>query len=161
MALDRAYYRSPIGTIELIGNERGLLEVRFAERKASGRRLQPPPVIAEAVEQLEEYFAGYRRNFTLKLQLKGTDFEQKAWREVRRVPYGRTASYGEVARSLGQPGAARAIGGANHRNPIVIIVPCHRIIGADGQLVGYGGGLWRKEWLLAHEMEHSHAQKRR
>ena len=161
MPLHRAYYYSPIGPIEIIGDESGVSEVRFAGRNATGRRTPPPPTLTDAVKQLSEYFDGSRKEFSLMLRVRGREFERKAWRALGRIPFGRTASYGEVARSLGRPGAARAVGRANQRNPFVIIIPCHRIIGADGRLVGYGGGLWRKQWLLNHEKEHSRTPKRR
>jgi methylated-DNA-[protein]-cysteine S-methyltransferase len=107
--------------------------------------------LPEAVRQLEEYFAGNRRNFNLPLCLNGTLFQQRVWRALTEIPYGETWSYGELAKRIGNPNASRAVGLANGRNPIAILVPCHRVIGADGSLTGYGGGLQRKQWLLAHE----------
>jgi methylated-DNA-[protein]-cysteine S-methyltransferase len=103
------------------------------------------------VEELEEYFQNKRTAFTVPLCLDGTDFQKRVWTALRTVPYGKTASYLDMANEIGNPKAVRAIGGANSRNPISIIVPCHRIIGKNGTLVGYEGGLWRKEWLLKHE----------
>ncbi len=150
-----------MGSIEIIGDASGISGIRFAGRSAPARSIPPPPTLTDAVKQLGEYFDGSRKEFSLKLHMQGTDFERKAWRALRMVPYGRTASYGEVARTLGKPGAARAVGRANHRNPFVIVIPCHRIIGADGGLVGYGGGLWRKRWLLNHEKDHSGTPRRR
>ncbi|MDR1965131.1 MAG: methylated-DNA--[protein]-cysteine S-methyltransferase, partial [Synergistaceae bacterium] len=94
---------------------------------------------------------GGRRAFDVPLDLKGTDFQMSVWRALLLIPYGRTSSYGSIASALGRPKAVRAVGGANHRNPVSIIVPCHRVIGHDGGLTGYGGGLWRKQWLLDHE----------
>jgi len=107
-----------------------------------------------AVRQLSEYFAGTRREFDLPLRMQGTDFQQRVWRNLTKIRYGETWSYGELARSVGNPNASRAVGLANGRNPISILVPCHRVIGADGSLTGYGGGLERKRWLLAHEGLH-------
>jgi methylated-DNA-[protein]-cysteine S-methyltransferase len=107
--------------------------------------------LPEAVRQLEEYFAGNRRNFDLPLHLNGTEFQRRVWRALTEIPYGETWSYGELAKRIGNPNASRAVGLANGRNPIAILVPCHRVIGADGSLTGYGGGLQRKQWLLAHE----------
>jgi methylated-DNA-[protein]-cysteine S-methyltransferase len=107
--------------------------------------------LPEAVRQLQEYFAGNRRNFDLPLHPDGTEFQQRVWRALTEIPYGETCSYGELARRIGNPNASRAVGLANGRNPISILVPCHRVIGADGSLTGYGGGLQRKQWLLAHE----------
>jgi methylated-DNA-[protein]-cysteine S-methyltransferase len=101
--------------------------------------------------QLEEYFAGERQEFDLDLAPGGTPFQMQVWRALREIPYGETASYGEIAAAVGQPGAARAVGGANNRNPIAIVIPCHRVIGSNGTLTGYGGGLPRKQQLLALE----------
>jgi methylated-DNA-[protein]-cysteine S-methyltransferase len=107
--------------------------------------------LPEAVRQLREYFAGERRAFDLPLCLSGTDFQKLVWRQLTAIPFGETWSYGQLAKSLGNPSACRAVGLANGKNPIAIIVPCHRVIGADGTLTGFGGGLPRKEWLLTHE----------
>jgi methylated-DNA-[protein]-cysteine S-methyltransferase len=107
--------------------------------------------LPQTVRQLEEYFAGTRREFDLPLRLEGTAFQQRVWRVLAEIPYGVTWSYGELARRIDNPNASRAVGLANGRNPISILVPCHRVIGADGSLTGYGGGLERKRWLLAHE----------
>jgi methylated-DNA-[protein]-cysteine S-methyltransferase len=107
--------------------------------------------LAPLRRELEEYFAGTRREFELELAPAGTPFQLEVWRALRAIPYGETASYGEIAATVGQPGAARAVGGANNRNPIAIVVPCHRVIGASGSLTGYGGGLPRKQQLLALE----------
>jgi methylated-DNA-[protein]-cysteine S-methyltransferase len=110
--------------------------------------------LPETARQLEEYFNGTRREFKLPIRMQGTEFQQRAWRSLLEIPYGETRSYGEQARRIGNPNASRAVGLANGRNPIPIVVPCHRIIGADGSLTGFGGGLERKRWLLAHEKEH-------
>ena len=107
--------------------------------------------LAHAAQQLSEYFAGTRRDFDLPLRLQGTVFQQRVWQELTEIPYGTTWSYGQLAKRLGNPNASRAVGLANGQNPISILVPCHRVIGADGSLTGYGGGLERKQWLLTHE----------
>jgi methylated-DNA-[protein]-cysteine S-methyltransferase len=107
--------------------------------------------LPEAVRQLREYFAGNRREFDLPLRMDGTEFQRRVWRALTEIPYGETWSYGELAKRIGNPNASRAVGLANGRNPISIVVPCHRVIGADGSLTGYGGGLQRKQWLLTHE----------
>jgi methylated-DNA-[protein]-cysteine S-methyltransferase len=107
--------------------------------------------LAATLRQLKEYFAGTRREFDLPLRLAGTAFQQRVWRELTAIPFGVTWSYGQLARRIGKPSASRAVGLANGRNPIAVLVPCHRVIGADGSLTGYGGGLERKRWLLAHE----------
>jgi methylated-DNA-[protein]-cysteine S-methyltransferase len=128
-----------------------------------GQRHAPAPApdqrrddrwFADIVEQLKDYFAGGLTRFDVPLELAGTDFQRRVWSELQRIPYGETISYGELARRLGQPAAVRAVGLANGRNPIAIVVPCHRVIGADGSLTGYGGGLERKAWLLDHEAAH-------
>jgi methylated-DNA-[protein]-cysteine S-methyltransferase len=113
--------------------------------------------LAAAARQLSEYFAGSRREFDIPLSFQGTVFQTRVWRMLGEIPYGATWSYGALAKRLDNPGASRAVGLANGRNPIAIVVPCHRVIGADGSLTGYGGGLQRKRWLLAHEgsMQHS------
>jgi methylated-DNA-[protein]-cysteine S-methyltransferase len=110
--------------------------------------------LAETARQLAEYFAGARRTFELPLRLQGTAFQQRVWQELTEIPYGETWSYGQLAKRIDKPSASRAVGLANGRNPISILVPCHRVIGADGSLTGYGGGLERKQWLLAHEGSH-------
>jgi methylated-DNA-[protein]-cysteine S-methyltransferase len=151
---------SPLGPVEIVASDRGIAALNFVpQSKAAGSmragHAARPPLLAEAVRELEEYFAGERREFTVRLDLRGTPFELAVWRALLEVPFGRTVSYGELGQSVGKPGAARAVGGANHRNPVSIIVPCHRVVGADGGLTGYGGGLWRKKWLLEHEQKHA------
>jgi methylated-DNA-[protein]-cysteine S-methyltransferase len=110
--------------------------------------------LPQAARQLEEYFRGARREFDLPIRMQGTEFQRRAWRSLIEIPYGQTRSYGEQAKCIGNPKASRAVGLANGRNPIAIVVPCHRVIGADGSLTGFGGGLERKRWLLAHEGFH-------
>ena len=110
--------------------------------------IDPLPAVAR---QLKEYFAGTRRAFDLPLSAAGTDFQKQVWRELTKIPFGQTRSYGQLAKRLGNPNGSRAVGLANGRNPIAIIVPCHRVIGADGSLTGFGGGIDRKQWLLTHE----------
>jgi methylated-DNA-[protein]-cysteine S-methyltransferase len=150
----RAYYHSPIGTIEIVASDQGITTLEFIRGKGAPGRTPSgvkPLCLSEAVSQLHEYFLGRRTAFSLSLVLAGTAFQKKVWLELLKVPYGRTTSYKEIANKIGKPKAVRAVGGANHRNPISIIIPCHRVIGTDGRLVGYGGGLSRKEWLLDHE----------
>jgi methylated-DNA-[protein]-cysteine S-methyltransferase len=147
--------RSPLGTIRLYAAGGALCAVHlptFRERPAVAiRRSDDEPVLRAAAQQLEEYFAGARTAFDVPLRLEGSAFQQSAWQALRRIPFGRTCSYGEQARAVGRPTASRAIGGANARNPVAIIVPCHRVIGSDGSLTGYAGGEPTKRWLLAHE----------
>jgi len=147
-------YDSPLGILEIAGTERGVEAVNFVERRpsagASNSDHAPAPLV-ECRRQLDEYFRGRRTEFDLPLELTGTAFQKEVWRRLRLVPFGQTTSYGAIAHAMKRPKAARAVGGANHRNPISIIIPCHRVVGCGGSLVGYGGGLWRKERLLDHE----------
>jgi methylated-DNA-[protein]-cysteine S-methyltransferase len=145
-----AYYHSAIGWIELVGDEAGLTGLNFRET-APADQPAAPPALQESIEQLDQYFNGRRREFNLPLVLRGTDFQVRVWRELQQIPYGQTVSYLDLARALGNELAIRAVGRANGQNPISIVIPCHRVIGRDGSLTGYGGGLWRKEWLLRHE----------
>lgn len=135
-----------VGMLTLVASERGLREIRFGAARQSG----PHAATAEAERQLREYFAGKRRKFDLKLDWHGTAFQQEVWRALLRVPYGKTASYADIAAAVQRPQAFRAVGGANRRNPWPIVVPCHRIIGSDGSLTGYAGksGLGIKAQLL-------------
>jgi methylated-DNA-[protein]-cysteine S-methyltransferase len=110
-----------------------------------------PNDLIEAVTQLQEYFIGKRTEFTFKLNPKGTEFQKKVWQELLQIPYGKTCSYLELSKKLGDVKAIRAVASANGKNPLWIVVPCHRVIGTDGSLTGYAGGLWRKKWLLEHE----------
>lgn len=144
---------SPVGPLTLTAVN-GTLAGLYMERQRPSFEIFGEPDDApfvEAAEQLEEYFAGERTTFDLKLAMAGTPFQQQVWAELRQIPYGETTSYGELADRIGRPTAARAVGMANGRNPIGIIVPCHRVVGSTGDLTGYGGGLERKRYLLAHE----------
>ena len=149
------YYESPIGFLEIKGSEAGVPAVEFVDargpRSGRGGKGPLPAALADCLAQLEEYFLGDRRTFSVKLDLRGTDFQKKVWKELRSVGFGKTTTYKAIARAVGNPAGTRAVGGANHRNPVSIIVPCHRVVGSDGRLTGYGGGLWRKDWLLRHE----------
>jgi methylated-DNA-[protein]-cysteine S-methyltransferase len=144
-----AYYRSPIGLIEIVGSAQGVSSINFVEQDESSKTI--PENLRECVSQLDEYFHRARREFTFKLDLQGTEFQKRVWRELLKIPYGKTISYRDMAIALGDRNALRAVGHANGQNPISIIVPCHRVIGSNGSLTGYGGGLWRKEWLLNFE----------
>ena len=153
---------SPVGPLLLTATEEGLTRVYFEvhrhmdpidaawqpAREGGGAAAD---VLREARAQLEAYFAGALREFTLPLAARGTPFQQQVWAALREIPYGRTTSYGALAVALGDPKATRAVAGANAHNPLSIVVPCHRVIGADGSLTGFGGGVERKRWLLAHE----------
>lgn len=146
---------SPFGPVCLVGTEQGVIRVDF---QRGDRPVQPDPTWQEhtgqldlAQQQLQEYFQGQRRQFTLPVASAGTPFQQRVWHELQGIPFGMTLTYREVAQRLGMPGAARAVGHANSRNPIAIVIPCHRLIGSDGQLRGYAGGLALKRCLLQHE----------
>ena len=130
--------------------ERGITAIAIGDPPAGEgwRRDDRHPLVSEAARQLREYFGGQRRSFDLPLELAGTEFQRRVWAELLKIPYGETRSYSEVARAIGKPRAVRAVGSANHANPIAIVVPCHRVIAADGGLAGYGGGLDRKRLLL-------------
>jgi len=153
------HFQSPIGRLLLTSDGTALtglyMEPSHEAQSLGGwsEDATAAPLTA-TLQQLSEYFAGARRVFDLPLRLEGTVFQQRVWRELTVIPYGETWSYGQLARRIGKPSASRAVGLANGRNPISILVPCHRVIGADGSLTGYGGGLERKQWLLAHEGLH-------
>lgn len=146
-----AYYDSKVGILQIEGTDEAITEVRFSDKKKIRSDPNLHPLIQECQKQLDEYFKGKRKSFSLKLQLEGTDFQKKVWAELMKIPFGKTASYKDIATAIGNQKAVRAVGGANGKNNIAIIIPCHRVIGADGSLVGFGGGLWRKVWLLNHE----------
>ena len=146
------HYQSPIGTVEIEGTQEGIVALNFVDRPHTGDD-ELPGILKGCVKQIDEYFSGRRKTFSLKLSLHGTEFQNSVWHRLVTIPYGQTHSYGEFAAAIGKPAACRAVGNANGKNPISIIVPCHRLIGSDGSLTGYGGGLWRKEWLLKHESE--------
>ncbi len=156
-AVTQSVVASPIGPLTLVAAGGALAGVYLdAERvpaavAGAAAAGEDASALAAAAGQLAEYFAGQRTEFGLPLALNGTDFQRRVWAALRKIPYGETISYGELARGLGQPSASRAVGLANGRNPIPIIVPCHRVVGSDGSLTGYGGGLDRKRFLLALE----------
>jgi methylated-DNA-[protein]-cysteine S-methyltransferase len=140
--------RSPIGELMLAGDERGLARLEMAPFSIDAAWERDDDHFADVFRQLGEYFAGDRHEFELELALAGNPFELEVWAALLEIPYGETVSYGEIARGIGHPDAPRAVGVANGRNPVAVIVPCHRVIGADGSLTGYGGGLDRKRFLL-------------
>jgi methylated-DNA-[protein]-cysteine S-methyltransferase len=143
---------SPIGALTLVATERALVRVDFEGRPGPAEaQAGPTPLLVEVRAQLEAYLAGKLREFDLPLAAEGTAFQRGVWGALRGIPWGETRSYREIARELGRPAAVRAVGAANGQNPIPIIIPCHRVIGADGSLTGYGGGLARKRWLLSLE----------
>lgn len=144
------YYKSPIGTAKIVGDENGISSVSIID-EAVETSTKIPECLKDCVQQLDEYFKGTRTAFNLKLNPKGTDFQKRVWNELLLVPYGKTRSYLEQSKKLVDVKAIRAVASANGKNPIWIIIPCHRIIGSDGSLTGYAGGIWRKKWLLEHE----------
>ena len=150
MKLYRVFYESPVDTLELVGNDAFLLEIKFGA-KEDGRTQKPNSVLDLTRRQLDGYFAGKRTVFEIPLQPQGTNFQRQVWQALQQIPFGKTATYGEIAKAVQNPKASRAVGLANSKNPIPIIIPCHRIIGKNGKLTGFAGGLWRKEWLLQHE----------
>jgi methylated-DNA-[protein]-cysteine S-methyltransferase len=147
------YYHSPVGQLKISGTDDYVSEVLFHDtsQKAEGKKKYFPPLLIQCVEQLIQYFHGERRVFDLPLNQAGTPFQQEVWSELMQIPFAKTISYLELARRTGDTKATRAVANANGKNNICIIVPCHRVIGANKELVGYGGGLWRKKWLLEHE----------
>jgi len=151
---------SPVGGLKLVADEAGLVAILWErddpERVRLGAMVEQPDhsVLAETKRQLSDYFAGRKRDFTVKLGLRGSDFQKRVWAALLAIPFGETRTYGEIARQLGHPGASRAVGAANGRNPISIIVPCHRLLGANGALTGFAGGLAAKQYLLDHERRH-------
>ncbi len=150
----KGYYQSPIGNIEIVADSDSVVELSFTDEKGTDLAADAPEILKEALKQIEEYFQGSRRSFTLKLNAQGTEFQKKVWQQLTQVPYGKTAGYGDIALAVGNHKASRAVGGANNKNRIAIVIPCHRIVGADGSMTGYAGGIWRKEWLLQHEKTH-------
>lgn len=144
------YYTSPVGELKLESEDDAIVTVHFLNDTPKGEEHRTA-VIDQCADELDEYFYRGRKFFTVPLKLNGTTFQQKVWNELVTIPYGRTTYYGEIAQRLGDPKVIRAVGLANGQNPIAIIVPCHRVIGKNGDLVGYAGGLDKKEWLLQHE----------
>lgn len=145
----RVYMEHPIlGIIEICEEKDGISSVDFVEHV---KYEIESPLVMQCREELEEYFSGKRKKFSVRLDAQGTDFQKRCWEILEEIPYGEVISYGEQAERLGKPKGARAVGGANGKNPIGIIVPCHRVVGKNGKLTGYAGGLWRKEYLLEFE----------
>ena len=152
------YYHSPVGLLKISGTADYISEVSFHDvtEKSVGNKKHLPPMIIQCIEQLIQYFNGERRFFELPLNQEGTAFQKQVWNELASIPFGKTISYLELAIKTGDPKATRAVAAANGKNNIAIIIPCHRVIGSDKTLVGYGGGLWRKKWFLEHEMKIAH-----
>lgn len=154
----KTYINSPIGLIEISGGDDSIFSVSFVEEKFASE-FQANDYVNNCALQLEEYFNGGRKEFELNLEPKGTDFQKKVWNELQKIPFGYTKSYLFIAKMLGDELVIRAAAKANGQNPIAVIIPCHRVIGSDGSLTGYAGGLWRKKWLLEHEQKYSDGEK--
>lgn len=147
--METCFISSPLGITKISGDENGVALISVLSEGEPSTTI--PNQLQEAVLQLQEYFEGKRIDFTFKLNPKGTDFQQKVWQELRNIPFGKTISYLDLSKKLGDVKVIRAAASANGKNPLWIVVPCHRVIGTDGSLTGYAGGLWRKKWLLEHE----------
>lgn len=144
--MKEARIKTPLGIAELLGDENGLISVKVLDEGNISSEI--PPELKSATEQLHSYFNGELKGFDLKLNPQGTDFQKRVWEKLIKIPYGTTTSYLKLSRDLGDEKAIRAVASANGRNPLWIIIPCHRVIGSDGSLTGYAGGLYRKKWLL-------------
>lgn len=163
---ESVFYNSPVGVLRLVAESESIKEASFVDKEISAKTkpaarelITQSPTLLRCIQQLDDYFAGKNLEFKLTLNQPGTDFQQKVWAELCRIQKGNTISYHELSRRIGNVKAIRAAGTANGKNNIAIIVPCHRVVGSNGTLVGYAGGLWRKKWLLDHEAKHCHGQQ--
>ena len=147
--MEEAIYSSPVGLLNISGSDAGIRSILYGDFVKENDKV--PDSLVECIQQLDEYFNGRRKVFNLLLDAEGTDFQLRIWELLKEIPFGKTLSYLELARISGDIKAVRAVGHANGQNKLNIVVPCHRVIGSNQKLVGYGGGLWRKEWLLKHE----------
>ena len=148
--METIYLKSPLGIAEIKGDENGIVSISAldSEKEISS---EIPVSLQKCARELQEYFDGKRQDFTFKMNPSGTEFQQKVWKGLLGIPFGKTVSYLDLSKKLGDVKAIRAVAAANGKNPLWIAVPCHRVIGTDGSLTGYAGGLWRKKWLLEHE----------
>ena len=147
--METAYIKTPLGITKILGDENGISVISVSDEGEISDTI--PVVLQETVSQLNDYFEGKRTAFTFKMNPSGTEFQRKVWQDLLEIPFGKTMSYLELSKKLGDVKAIRAVASANGNNPLWIVVPCHRVIGTDGSLTGYAGGLWRKKWLLEHE----------
>ena len=147
--METVFIQTPLGIAKIEGDENGISIISVTQEGDLSSEI--PKNLKNSVTQLNEYFEGKRTAFTFKLNPKGTEFQQKVWQELLKIPFGKTISYLDLSKKLGDVKAIRAVASANGKNPLWIVVPCHRVIGTDGSLTGYAGGLWRKKWLLEHE----------
>jgi methylated-DNA-[protein]-cysteine S-methyltransferase len=152
MEIYTAYLNTAVGPLAISGTREGITAVQFVPQ-AGTASADIPPCIKDCTQQLTEYFAGHRGDFSLLLAPQGTPFQRQVWDKLCQIPFGQTISYRQLAEAMGNPRAVRAVGRANATNKLNIIVPCHRVIGSDGSLTGYGGGVQRKEWLISHERQ--------
>lgn len=150
--LFKKYYDSPVGILELRSTDKGLSGLYFVEEKKDTEKLNT--ILENTIQQLDEYFNEGRTAFDLPIDVEGTDFQKRVWAELLKIPFGITKTYLDIAKSLGDRNTLRAVGLANGKNKISIIIPCHRVIGANGELTGFGGGIWRKKRLLDHESKY-------
>lgn len=149
--MDTAVIHTPLGTVYIEGTAAGVRSIRIGNREDVPENV--PPSLKPVCGQLREYFAGERKRFDLPLDPEGTDFQQSVWKALGDIPFGKTISYMDLAKKLGDPKAIRAVAAANGKNPLWVVVPCHRVVGSDGSLTGYAGGIHRKKWLLNHESQ--------
>lgn len=147
--METAYVKTPLGIATIVGDKDGVAVISVDDHGEVSTEI--PIILQEAVSQLQDYFEGKRTSFDFKLNPKGTEFQKKVWHSLVDIPFGKTRTYLEQSKILGDVKAIRAVASANGKNPLWIVVPCHRVIGSDGSLTGYAGGLWRKKWLLEHE----------
>lgn len=155
--MEKIFYKtinSPIGFLEIKSDENSLISISFVRNKNEPTLVQPA-ILRDTIQQLEEYFSGTRKQFELVLNPQGTEFQKKVWKEVEKIQFGTTTAYLNIAIQTGSEKNTRAVGLANGKNPIPIIIPCHRVIGNNGKLTGYSGGLDKKKWLILHELKHS------
>lgn len=150
--ISKTYYDSPVGILELSATDKGLSGLYFVEEKNEDEILNG--ILENTIQQLDEYFNEGRKEFDIPIDVEGTEFQQRVWGELIKIPFGITKTYLDVAKNLGDRNSLRAVGLANGKNKISIIIPCHRVIGAKGELTGFGGGIWRKKWLLDHESKY-------
>lgn len=149
--METIFIKSPIGVLEIVGNSEAVFSILFCDDENKAVSKSVSNEMKDVVVQLQEYFEGKRTDFSLKISPKGTDFQKRVWNELLNIPFGKTLNYQQMANKLGDPKVIRAAASANGKNPISIIIPCHRVIGSDGSLTGYAGGIHRKKWLLEHE----------
>jgi methylated-DNA-[protein]-cysteine S-methyltransferase len=154
LAIETTYLKTPLGTAKIVGDKNGIQSISILDKDTISNHLmnaETPFCLQACATQLEAYFNGKRDHFNLTVNPKGTPFQKKVWKSLLKIPFGKTKSYLEQSTTLGDVKAIRAVASANGKNPLWIVIPCHRVIGSDGSLTGYAGGIWRKKWLLAHE----------